>query len=102
MKNLFKSILLLFTLALLGCGLSTDDIESETQEEIVKNIADRVGINSSDIKVEDYTLIKESGNTYSGVLKTKYDGVVETFDIEVVYDKSNGEYTYKWEYLGVD
>jgi len=101
-KNLFMRLFILITLFFIGftssCSMSSEDIAKELGPEIVKNICEDMDINEDDITLKECVLTHESGNKYTGVLKTRYDGFTQTFDIKVTYE-SSGNYTFIWELI---
>jgi hypothetical protein len=92
----FISLLLIGLIS--SCSMSSDDIAEEVGPEIVTNICESMNIDEDDVKLKECTLTHESGNKYSGLLKTRYDGFTQTFDIDVTYEPS-GKYTFKWELI---
>ena len=101
-KIKFMRLFILFTLFFAGftssCLMSSEDIEKEVGPGIVKNICEEMNVNEEDVTLKECTLTHESGNNYTGFLKTRYDGFTQTFDIEVTYE-SSGKYTFKWELI---
>lgn len=96
MKRLYFTTLL--SLVLLSCGgVSVEEIETETQASIIESISETADISSSNIDVKEYTLVQESDNIYTGVLKTEYNDMTQTFDVKVVWDHNTDKYTYEWE-----
>ena len=74
-----------------------EEIETETQAAIIESISETADISSSNIDVKEYTLVQESDNIYTGVLKTEYNDMTQTFDVKVVWDHNTDKYTYEWE-----
>ena len=93
----YISFILIFSLALLSCGTTTQEIESETQGTIIEKMSEDYDISSSNIKVKDYTLIQESDNVYTGLLETEYDDMTQTWDVKVVWDHDTDKYTVEWD-----
>ena len=91
-----KIILLLFCGFMICCSgkMSSDELSNYLGPLIVKDISSSADISESNIKLKTFTLVHNVGNNYSGILITSYDGLEQTFDIEVVYDGEN----YKFEY----
>jgi len=81
-----------------SCSMSSDDVAEEVGPQIVKNICENMNISEDDVTLKDCTLTHESGNKYTGFLKTKFDGLTQTFEIDVTYE-SSGKYTFKWELI---
>jgi hypothetical protein len=97
-QNVTLSLLFLISLLIFSCGgFTTEEIEAESKGTVIESISKSYDISSSNIKVEDYTLIQKSDNVYTGILKTEYQDMTQTFDIEVVWDHSTDEYTVEWE-----
>ncbi|MAR43704.1 MAG: hypothetical protein CMC48_06445 [Flavobacteriaceae bacterium] len=97
MKN--KLLLIISVIVLVSCGLgyTTEDIENETKGTVIESISETLDISSSNIDVIDYTLVQESDNVYTGILKTEYDDMTQTWDIKVVWDHNTDKYTVEWE-----
>ena len=96
MKNIF--LLLLSVMFLVSCGgYTTEEIEIESKGTLLESISETLDISSSNIKVIDYTLVQESDNVYTGILKTEYDDMTQTWDVKVVWDHNTGKYTVEWE-----
>jgi hypothetical protein len=97
-QNVTLSLLFLISLLIFSCGgFTTEEIEAESKGTVIESISKSYDISSSNIKVEDYTLVQKSDNVYTGILKTEYQDMTQTFDIEVVWDHSTDEYTVEWE-----
>jgi len=97
-QNVTLSSLFLISLLIFSCGgFTTEEIEAESKGTVIESISKSLDISSSNIKVEDYTLVQKSDNVYTGILKTEYQDMTQTFDIEVVWDHSTDEYTVEWE-----
>ena len=96
-----KKVLMVLSISLFlfSCGgcYTTEDIESETKNDVVESISETLDISSKNIEIVEYTLIQESGNEYSGVLKTKYEDMTQTWDVKVVWDHNTDKYTLEWE-----
>ena len=97
MKNIF--LLLLSVMFLVSCewGYTTEEIEIESKGTLLESISETLDISSSNIKVIDYTLVQESDNVYTGILKTEYDDMTQTWDVKVVWDHNRDKYTVEWE-----
>jgi hypothetical protein len=97
MKNIF--LLLLSVMFLVSCewGYTTEEIEIESKGTLLESISETLDISSSNIKVIDYTLVQESDNVYTGILKTEYDDMTQTWDVKVVWDHNTDKYTVEWE-----
>ena len=95
-------LFILSTLFFIGftssCSMSSEDIAKEVGPEIVTNICEDMNINEEDVTLKECALTHDSGNKYTGILKTRYDGFTQTFDINVTYE-SSGSYTFKWELI---
>ena len=98
-----KKIKLLFILPLLvmliSCGHSTEDIKKESLPTVIESICETAEINATDVETLDYTLIQETDSKYSGILKTRYDGSTQTFNVIVLWDHSTDEYTVEWDLI---
>ena len=93
-----KKIIFILCLILSSCGgFSVSDIEKESQPTILKSMSETLNIEADDIKVNDYTLVQESDNVYTGILETTYNGMSQTWDIKVVWDHKTDKYTVEWE-----
>jgi len=97
-----KKVLMILSISLFlfscgGGGYTTEDIESETKNAVIESISETLDISSKNIEIVGYTLVQESGNVYTGVLKTKYDDMKQTWDVKVVWDHNTGKYTLEWE-----
>ena len=96
MKN--KFLLLLSVIFLVSCGgYTTEEIEIESKGTVLESISETLDISSTNIKVIDYTLIQESDNVYTGILKTEYNDMTQTWDVKVVWDHNTDKYTVEWE-----
>ena len=96
-----KKVLMILgiSLFLFSCGgYTTEDIESETKNAVIESISETLDISSKNIEIFEYTLIQESGNVYTGILKTKYEDMKQTWDVKVVWDRNTGKYTLEWEF----
>tara|TARA_Y100000385_G_C12566622_1_gene414517 strand:+ start:116 stop:436 length:321 start_codon:yes stop_codon:yes gene_type:complete len=97
-KKISLPVILLCSLLLISCGgFTTEEIEAESKGTVIESISEKADISSSNIKVKDYTLVQKSDNVYSGILKTEYQDMTQTFDVEVVWDHNTDEYTVEWE-----
>ena len=90
-KHLFASLLLAMTLALSGCGASTDDLAKEVLASMEETFAQDAA--TRHVKIKDFTLIHEDGKKYKGLLNTMEHGEKFTYSVEVTYDGSN----FMWE-----
>lgn len=100
-KKIMKKVLMVLSISLFlfSCGgYTTEDIEYETEYEVIESISENLGISSRNIEIVEYTLIQESDNVYTGFLKTKYEGMKQTWDVKIVWDHNTDEYTYEWEF----
>jgi len=97
-KKISLSVILLCSLFLISCGgFTTEEIEAESKGTVIESISETLDLSSSNIKVKEYTLVQKSDNVYSGILKTEYKDMTQTFDVEVVWDHNTDEYTVEWE-----
>ena len=49
------------------------------------------------MEIKEYGLVQESDNVYSGLLKTKYEDMTQTWDVRVIWDHSTDKYTVTWD-----
>ena len=101
-KKIMKKVLMVLSISLFlfSCGgYTTEDIEYETEYEVIESISENLGISSRNIEIVEYTLIQESDNVYTGFLKTKYEGMKQTWDVKIVWDHNTDDYTYEWELI---
>ena len=100
MKKTLLVVVFILSSALYSCGgYSTEDIKAESEGTIIESISENYDISPSSIEVTAYTLIQETDNIYTGVMKTEYDGYTQTWDIRVTWDHNTDEYTVEWELL---
>ena len=94
-----KPYLILFILIITSCSmrLDTDEIEADLGPSLVEEIADYYGVNSDLFILNQFDLVREQGNKYSGLLETKYANGIQVFDIELIYDGDT--YLYEWELI---
>jgi hypothetical protein len=50
------------------------------------------------VKLVSCDLSHESGNNYNGILKTNYNGMTQTFKLNVTYE-AGGKYTAEWNLI---
>ena len=84
---------------LIGCSskMSSEELAKELGPKIVKHICEEMKIDEEKVKLKEFSLMNESGNKYAGILKTTYDGLTQTFDVDVTYDGK--DYQYTWELI---
>jgi hypothetical protein len=97
MKFLFYLAVILGTF-LTSCSPSSEDIAEELGPKIKKDICTTLKINEKEVELINCELTHESGNKYNGILKTKYNGMTQTFKLNVTYEPG-GKYTADWELL---
>ncbi len=90
-KQLFATLILAMTLALSGCGSSTEDLAKEVRASMEETFAQDAA--TRHIQIKDFTLIHEDGKKYKGLLNTMESGERFTYSVEVTYDGS----TFMWE-----
>ena len=73
------------------------DINDPSLIETTKNKPETLDISSSNMEIKEYGLVQESDNVYSGLLKTKYEDMTQTWDVRVIWDHSTDKYTVTWE-----
>ena len=99
-KKIPHILILTLLMLIIGCGgKSTEDIEIGSLPTLTESISQTLDISQSNLKVLDYTLIQESDQKYSGLLKTEYDGLTQTFNVKVLWDHSTDEFTVEWEFI---
>ena len=96
MKNIFY--LLFVLLILIGCngGSSAHKLEKDLGPEIVDDICLEFNIDRRYMQLEEFSVIHEGDNKYSGLLTTVYNGYVQTYDVGIVYDGDDYQYTWEW------
>ena len=84
-----KPYLILCILIITSCSmrLDTDEIEVDLGPSLVEDIAEYYGVNSELFILNQFDLVREQGNKYSGLLETKYANGIQVFDIELIYEK---------------
>ena len=94
-----KNIFILFFVLLTACSmrLSVSEIEEDLGPSLIEDIAENYDINDSEIIHDSFNLVYDEGNSYSGLLKTTYDGMQQTFSIDLLYDGET--YLYEWELI---
>ncbi|MEN8793743.1 MAG: hypothetical protein ABF294_04745 [Flavobacteriales bacterium] len=95
-----KKVLMVLSISLFlfSCGgYTTEEIETETKDFVLKSISETLDISSSNMEIKEYGLVQESDNVYSGLLKTKYEDMTQTWDVRVIWDHSTDKYTVTWE-----
>ena len=94
-----KNIFILFFVLLTACSmrLSVSEIEEDLGPSLIEDIAENYDINESEIILNSVNLVYDEGYSYSGLLKTTYDGMQQTFSIDLLYDGET--YLYEWELI---
>ena len=94
-----KNIFILFFVLLTACSmrLSVSEIEEDLGPSLIEDIAENYDINDSEIILNSFNLVYDEGNSYSGILNTTYDGMQQTFSIDLLYDGET--YLYEWELI---
>ena len=94
-----KPYLILCILIITSCSirLDTDEIEADLGPSLLEDIADYYGVNSDLFILNQFDLVREQGNKYSGLLETNYANGIQVFDIELIYDGDT--YLYEWELI---
>lgn len=90
-KHLFATLALTITLALAGCGASTEELAEEVRASMADTFAQ--DMTTRHIKITDFTLIHEDGKKYKGLLNTMERGQKFTYSVEVTYDGD----TFMWQ-----
>ena len=94
-----KKLIVIFLVLLTACSmrLSISEIEEDLGPTLIEDIAEYAEVNKSEIILNSFDLVYDEGNTYSGILNTTYDGMQQTFSIELLYDGET--YLYEWELI---
>ena len=94
-----KKLIVIFFVLLTACSmrLYISEIEEDLGPTLIEDIAEYADLNKSEIILNSFDLVYDEGNTYSGILNTTYDGMQQTFSIELLYDGET--YLYEWELL---
>tara|TARA_B110000090_G_C13010448_1_gene303965 strand:+ start:142 stop:447 length:306 start_codon:yes stop_codon:yes gene_type:complete len=95
-----KKLLMIFSISLflLSCGgYTTEEIESESKGTVIESISETLDISESNIEINEYSLVQESDNVYTGILKTTIEDMIQTWDVKVVWDHNTDKYTVEWE-----
>jgi hypothetical protein len=84
MKRFFKiTVLLVVTLLVFSCGLSTEELAEQVQATYVENWED-AGVA---LKIEkDLALVKKSKTEYTGLMTVSLYGEEEQVTVNVIYD----------------
>jgi hypothetical protein len=94
-----RSIIIIFFTLLIACSmrLSVNEIEDDLGPSLIEDIAEYADLNKSDIILNSFDLVYDEGNSYSGILNTTYNGMQQTFSVELLYDGET--YLYEWELI---
>ena len=94
-----KKLIVIFFVLLTACSmrLSISEIQEDLGPTLIEDIAEYADLNKSEIILNSFDLVYDEGNTYSGILNTTYDGMQQTFSIELLYDGET--YLYEWELI---
>ena len=94
-----KNIFILFFVLLTACSmrLSVSEIEEDLGPSLIEDIAENYDINDSEIILDSFNLVYDEGTSYSGIFNTTYDGMQQTFSIDLLYDGET--YLYEWELI---
>jgi len=76
------AILLLFSFILVGCGISTEDLERDVRASMEETFRER-GLN---IVINSFSLIKRSSTEYRGLLEATELGRRVTYGVNVIVD----------------
>ena len=90
--SMLKKLLVttVFTFALVGCSVSTEDLAAEVQANMAEALAER------NIKITSFALTHKGGNEYKGILETREPLGEFTYTVEVIYDGK----MFSWEIEG--
>jgi len=91
----FTAVIFIVGSLLSSCSPSSEDIAEELGPKIKKDICNTLKVNESEVKLVSCDLSHESGNNYIGVLKTNYNGMTQSFKLNVTYE-AGGKYTAEW------
>tara|TARA_B110000438_G_C15319917_1_gene439053 strand:- start:77 stop:406 length:330 start_codon:yes stop_codon:yes gene_type:complete len=106
-----KKLLILFALLIVGCSMSTEELE----QEVLSSITEQLNENTmtEDAEVVGFQLVHKGGNEYKGVIELIMpnpvsdllnafteqdilnDTIEMTYAVEVIYDGK----TYTWEII---
>ena len=94
-----KSVIIIFFTLLVACSmrLSISEIEKDLGPSLINDIAEYSNLSNSEIILNSFDLVYDEGNSYSGILNTTYDGMQQTFSVELLYDGET--YLYEWELI---
>ncbi|MBT7695503.1 MAG: hypothetical protein GWO78_06460 [Dehalococcoidales bacterium] len=94
-----KSLIIIFFTLLVACSmrLSVSEIEKDLGPSLINDIAEYSNLSNSEIILNSFDLVYDEGNSYSGILNTTYDGMQQTFSVELLYDGET--YLYEWELI---
>ena len=94
-----KSLIIIFFTLLVACSmrLSISEIEKDLEPSLINDIAEYSNLSNSEIILNSFDLVYDEGNSYSGILNTTYDGMQQTFSVELLYDGET--YLYEWELI---
>jgi hypothetical protein len=94
-----KSLIIIFFTLLVACSmrLSISEIEKDLGPSLINDIAEYSNLSNSEIILNSFDLVYDEGNSYSGILNTTYDGMQQTFSVELLYDGET--YLYEWELI---
>jgi len=88
-----------FVVSLLSsCSPSSEDIAEELGPKIKKDICNTLKVNESEMQLVSCDLSHASGNNYNGILKTNYNGMTQSFKLNITYEVG-GKYTAEWSLI---
>ena len=97
-----KLILLLFIPFVLGCGLSTEELAEQVEQDIIETLAEND--DWVDVELVDFSLVHKGGNEYKGIIELIIENPVAdlfntTFENDYVELKKNIEVSYPVEVI---
>lgn len=100
MKKLLT--LLLFIPLVLGCGLSTEELAEQVEQNIIETLAEND--DWADVELVDFSLVHKGGNEYKGIIELIIENPVAdlfntAFENDYVELKKNIEVSYPVEVI---
>ena len=97
-----KLILLLFIPLVLGCGLSTEELAEQVEQNIIETLAEND--DWADVELVDFSLVHKGGNEYKGIIELIIENPVAdlfntAFENDYVELKKNIEVSYPVEVI---
>ena len=97
-----KLILLLFIPLVLACGLSTEELAEQVEQNIIETLAEND--DWADVELVDFSLVHKGGNEYKGIIELIIENPVAdlfntAFENDYVELKKNIEVSYPVEVI---